>query len=609
MSDINLSVGQQAVVDLLNGAHLVTARAGSGKTRVLTERIKRLLDVTENKILAITFTNKAAEEIQERIGVNERIRDKVFIGTFHSFCQSILELRFKLLGYTAMPHIFEDDSDRLSLIEQAIDQVPYFKDIYSKLQLKQASEYKLAILNFISEVKRNLKSPEELLADSEQEEMLILFETYQDLLLSNNAIDFDDLILLIYNLFINNASVSGLYRRTFEYLCVDEAQDLNRAQYFLLKALVGDVSPNVMLVGDPNQSIYAFNGSSHEFMTECFVKDFSATVHQLNENYRCSRRVVAAANSLIGAPDDSINYVIEGIFKIIPCPTEKAEAEYVYEKIMELVGMAVHPDIEGTINFESIAVLARNRYVFKHVIEIFSKHNVPYNLKSPGGGVKFSSACMKVFDHYFRIKVNPLDKLHATQLAKLLGVNDIYDQQALAVSKIPLSTYAFNFANSINIDNLSLEIKRFRELFEKPNEFALSDDERKLVIDDIDELANSWQIYQERNSKRSLVGFKNAIALGLTNQRNSVNGITLSTVHTMKGQESDIVFLIGMDDGTFPDFRAIAKSGMQLQQEKNNAYVAFTRAKRFLYAVYPETRIMPWGDVKRRLKSRYLKNL
>src|SRR5699024_1480936 len=157
-----------------------------------------------------TFTNKAAAEIEDRLGTS--IKDKnVFVGTFHSFCQSILELRFKLLGYNKMPHIFEDDSDRIELIKQAINSVPYFKEKYEDKDTKERNQYTYNALQFISTVKRELISPEILIERTSSKEYLTLFETYQDILKSNNAIDFDDIIKLIYDLFINNEAVANLY--------------------------------------------------------------------------------------------------------------------------------------------------------------------------------------------------------------------------------------------------------------------------------------------------------------------------------------------------------------------------------------------------------------
>lgn len=607
MNKINLSPKQQRIVELNNGAYLVLASAGSGKTRVLTERIKRLSESEDGKILAITFTNKATNEIRERLGTNEKIKKNVFVGTFHSFCQSILELRFKLLGYNKMPHIFEDDSDRLELIKQAIKSVPYFESIYNDLEPKKRNEYTYNALQFISTVKREVLTAEDLAENSENEEYQFLFETYQDILKSNNAIDFDDIIRLVYELFTNNESVANLYRKSYSYVGIDECQDLNKLQYFLLKSLCGSVIKNVMMVGDPNQSIYGFNGSTPSYMQEDFVKDFQAKEITLDENYRCSKSVIKASNSLMKLDVEAINYVINGVFEIYSAHSETDEAQFVLNKITDLVNLKLHDDIEGEITYDKISILARNKFVFKQIEELLTKEKIPFYYKSGNTGVKFSSSSMKIFDLFFRIKINSLDKLHQKKLEDILKVSDINNSHELNSSKFPIASNIKDLVNEISIENLHLKIDGLRKIFENSN---MDDDEKKMTLDELNDFSNQFTLYKKQNVKPTLYGLKSAIALGLTNISNSKEiGLCLSTVHTMKGQESEIVFLIGMDDGTFPDYRAVKKGGEELLQEKNNTYVAFTRAKRFLYVSYPKKRLMPWGDNKPRSISRFLKPL
>ena len=604
MNKIKLSTQQESIVNLNQGAYLVLASAGSGKTRVLTERIKRLSDSVDGKILAITFTNKAAAEIRERLGASEKINKNVFVGTFHGFCQSILELRFKLLGYNRMPHIFEDDSDRLELIKQAIKSVPFFQKIYDDLEPKKKNEYTYNALQFISTVKRELLSAEELAENSKNKEYQYLFKIYQDILKSNNAIDFDDIIRLVYELFTNNESVANLYRKAYSFICIDECQDLNKLQYFLLKALCGNTIKNVMMVGDPNQSIYGFNGSSPTFMQKDFVTDFQSKKISLDENYRCSKSVIEASNLLMDLKVEAINYVIAGVFEIQPVDSERREAEFVVKKIKELTNLKLHGDIEGEINYDKISILARNKFVFKNIEKHFKEEKIPYHFKSGSVGIKFSSISMKIFDLFFRIKINPLDKLHQSKLENVLKVKDVYNSNELQTSKYPISFEIKKIVNDCTIDNLHLNIGELKETFND----VINDDEKKLTLDELEDFKNQFIRYKKQNLRPSLNGFKSAIALGLTNNSNSQrNGVCLSTVHTMKGQESEIVFLIGMDDGTFPDFRAVNKGGEELLQEKNNAYVAFTRAKRFLYVTYPKKRLMPWGDDIERDISRFLK--
>ena len=607
MNKINLSPKQQSIVELNDGAYLVLASAGSGKTRVLTERIKRLSESEDGKILAITFTNKAANEIRERLGTNEKIKKNVFVGTFHSFCQSILELRFKLLGYNKMPHIFEDDSDRLELIKQAIKSVPYFESIYDELEPKKKNEYTYNALQFISTVKREVLTAEELAENSDNDEYQYLFESYQDILKSNNAIDFDDIIRLVYELFTNNESVANLYRKSYSFVCIDECQDLNKLQYFLLKSLCGNIIKNVMMVGDPNQSIYGFNGSTPSFIQKDFIADFQAKEITLDENYRCSKSVIEASNSLMKLDVEAVNYVINGLFEVYSAQNEIDESQYVINKIRDLVSLKSHNDIEGEITYDKISILARNKFVFNQVEELLIKENIPFYFKSGNAGIKFSSSSMKIIDLFLRVKINSQDKLHQKRLEDILKVSDINSSEELNSSKFPIASRMKDIVNEITIENLHLKIDDLKKIFESSN---MEDDEKKMTLDELNDFSNQFTLYKKQNIKPTLNGFKAAIALGLTNISNKKEiGVCLSTVHTMKGQESEIVFLIGMDDGTFPDYRAVDKGGEELLQEKNNTYVAFTRAKRFLFVSYPKKRLMPWGDYKPRTISRFLKPL
>ncbi|RXG31427.1 ATP-dependent helicase [Leeuwenhoekiella palythoae] len=607
MQQINLSPKQQEIVGLNEGAFLILASAGSGKTRVLTERIKRLSESPNGKILAITFTNKAAAEIRERLGTSDRIKKNVFVGTFHSFCQSILELRFKLLGYSKMPHIFEDDADRIELIKQAIKSVPYFDSIYNDLEPKKKNQYTYNALQFISTVKREVLTAEELAEGSENNEYEYLYETYQDILKSNNAIDFDDIIRLVYELFTNNESVANLYRKSYSYICIDECQDLNKLQYYLLKSLCGNTFKSIMMVGDPNQAIYGFNGSAASFMEEDFVSDFAANKITLDENYRCSKSVIEASNVLMNLEVEVVNFVIPGVFEIYEASSENDEAQFVVGTIKKLLKATTHKDIEGDITFDKISILGRNKYVFTQVEEELRAESIPFYYKSGNASIKFSSASMKAFDLFFRVKINPLDKLHQKRLEDMLKVGDINSSEELKSSKLPIASDIKCLLDNASIDNFHIKINELKSIF---NNSDLEDDEKKLTLDELNDLENHLVQYKKQNLKPSLDGFKSALALGLTNNStNKETGICLSTVHTMKGQESEIVFLIGMDDGTFPDFRAVNKGGEELQQEKNNTYVAFTRAKRFLYVSYPKKRLMPWGDHKAKTISRFLKPL
>jgi len=610
MSKINLSPKQQEIVSFGRGAILVKASAGSGKTRVLTERIKILINTTKRKILAITFTNKAGEEMKERLGNLDDIKNRLFIGTFHGFCQQVLENHGQIIGFTNIPHIFEDESDRLTLVEQAIQQTPSYQRSYEKRDTKQQKALCYRTLNYISEVKRKLLSEDQLLAESEDEDLVLLYTTYQDILDSQNAIDFDDLIFLTYNLFIHNPKIAALYRRTYEYICIDEAQDLNYAQYQLLRSITVGEHRNVMMVGDPNQSIFAFNGSSPEYMTKMFVEDFQPEIVELKENYRSSISVLQASESIIPDSCDIFNTVREGIFEIHEMDNEEFEAKWIVEKIAELIKLAKHDDIEGNITHEKIAILGRNKYVFNYLSDVFDEKVVPYYYKITPGGIKFESKLMKIFDMAFRVKLNPQDTLHWYRLLELCNNPEAKNIQELTncidkeAYKEMLNT-VIKFSNDGS--NLILCLNNLSKFIEENNHIE-DDNEKKMILNDIKELLLHWHEYAKRTDKKSLQQFKNSMALGKTHPLAQKNGITLSTIHTMKGQEYDIVFLMGMDDETFPDYRAIRSGGIEMVQEKNNAYVAFTRSRRFLYVTWPGKRLMPWNDFKNRRISRFLEN-
>lgn len=607
IKNIELSPTQNEIVYYDDSAICVKASAGSGKTRVLTERIRYLLNKSNKKVLALTFTNKAGAEIKERLSGVENIDSRAFIGTFHGFCQSVLENHGSLIGLSIMPHIFEDENDRLELIEIAISQTPSYESTYRSLSAKEKRAFTYNVLEYISKVKRELIDDGcDLKLHTDDENIILLYKNYQDILLIQNAIDFDDLLLKVYNLFINFPKIAALYRRSFVSICIDEAQDLNNAQYQLLLALTGGEFNSVMMVGDPNQSIYHFNGSSAKYMEEIFIHDFSPKIVELTDNYRSSYLVLNAANKLMPIKDDMKNIAKHGIFEINSYDDEFIEALSVVSKINSLVYMKFHPDIEGDISYEKIAILARNKYVLSEVEAQLSNLKIPFNYKMTPGALRFESDFMKVFDLALRVKLNPSDKLHLNRLLVRCGynVNTSFslNEVAMSLEKSPMQELV-SLVLRISDDgsNLKQLLTAYRDSVSIPDE-----NERIMVFNDINELLKHWANYAKNTNTKSLHQFKNAMALGQTHSLSQHSGVTLSTVHTMKGQEFDIVFVIGLDDETFPDYRAVRNGGIDLIQEKNNLYVAFTRAKRFLFISYPNQRMMPWGSKKNRRYSRFL---
>ena len=609
-----LSPAQRQIVEAPDGPMLVRAGAGSGKTRVLTERIRYVLGRSRKKVLALTFTNAAAQEMRERLSEVPSINDRAFIGTFHGFCERVLINHGASIGLAPMPHIFDDYNDRLGIVDSAIAQTPLVHREYYSRSKKERSRLGKKVLDFISRKKRNLITPEIMIEKSGSDANSLVYVSYQDILTSQNAIDFDDLLLFTHRLFTDRQKIAGLYRRVYEHICVDEAQDLNNAQYAVLRAMTSDENKNVVLVGDPNQSIYAFNGSSSSYMTTRFVQDFHPKVYELSENYRSTRSVLQAASRIIPDPPDLEHTVLEGHFEIHEAAHEEDEAEWILEKVKSLIAAGRHADIENPIRAESIAILARNKYVFSSLDSKLETSGLTFSYKKAPGPVSFESREMQAFYLGLRLKLNPLDSLAEGRLASLAGC----EAGVPGTEQEPLDWISRNSDSELTaqviraVTNLDSDGRNLRQLMSDMkdslscNVLEADVDRTSMVLNDIDDLLSHWNNYAKATGKRSLLGFRNALALGYARSKKRHEGLTLSTVHTMKGQEYDIVFVMGMDDGTFPDYRAIRAGGLEMKQEINNAYVAFTRSRRLLYVSWPKARIMPWGKRRARTISRIL---
>jgi DNA helicase-2/ATP-dependent DNA helicase PcrA len=322
-----------------------------------------------------------------------------------------------------------------------------------------------------------------------------------------------------------------------------------------------------------------------------FKEHFNPEVHRLTENYRSSTAVLEAANKIIPDAEYVQGTIKPGVFELFSFENQATEAQWVVDKVVSLVELSKHGEIEGIINFEKIAILARNKYLFNELEPKLGEKNIPFYYKMTPGPVKFESVAMQMFELCLRLKLNPQDVLHRQQLATLVN-NTNSDLQPIQNLVDSLSSDGSNLKNSLEDYKSKLTIE--------------DENEKNMIFNDIQELLKHWHNYARKTDSTSLHQFRNAMALGQTHPLSQHNGLTLSTVHTMKGQEFDIVFIIGLDDASFPDYRAINKGGIELTQEKNNLYVAFTRSKRWLYATWPKSRTMPWGGTKNRTISRFL---
>ena len=608
---MQLSQKQLQIVNHKDGTLLVEAGPGSGKTRVLIERIKCLLSSSKRgKVLALTFSNLAADEMKDRLSEDrafEEQLDRVTAGTIHSFCLDLVQSRGNLIGLNPDMVLFESEDDRKTVLKDVFLENQKLKDFLVRQQDK--NQIMQRILQLITEQKKRFVLPENC---SINEPFPLIYSEYNRKLIDQNAMDFDDILFFAYRILTENPSVVHVYNSLYRYICIDEAQDLNFAQYQVIKALCGESFNNVMMVGDANQSIYGFNGSDSDFMTKSFVADFSPVVYKLNDNYRSAKRIVEFANRLEHY-DSVTNYVYDGELLATKLADESTEAKFVADKIEELIKNG-HPDVEGQISVNRIAVIARNKYVFSHLEKELSDRNISFSFKKNSTGIDNESDYMKVFGLAIRILINKKDYIHLTQLKKMVGFSDniIDNTNGITIlrevltktdyeSMIPalevLSKEVLNFSTALNcLDNILP---------------SFDDDERYLISMDIQQWRNHWSKYCMLVPKenRTLTSFRNQISLGKTRETEDSNGIALLTAHMSKGLQFDVVFIIGLSEGTFPDYRAIKADDTQLSQEMNNMYVAVTRAKRLCYMTYPAKKRMPWGDIKLQSPSRYIKDI
>lgn len=628
----NLSRIQASIVrSSLGKAMQVLASAGSGKTRVLTERVRYILQNTDRgSIIALTFTNKAAEEMLERLDNEGSIRDRCWIATIHSVAQRVLESYGYTIGLPQDLHIFERDQDRMevflhSLREQGVD-IDNYLNIEDNRERRNREKILTQYLAVFSHIKRELLTEIDVQQKySSQPRMWKIYQDYQSALLESNGIDFDDILLYAHQILLNQTSVSRVYQKKYIALFVDEAQDLNRAQYEFIKALCGVKIRDVMMVGDSNQMIYGFNGSSSDYFVNFYKEDFAAETFNLTDNYRSSQKVIELANKI--KPDNQvfINAAIKGYCGFAALPDETAEAIWVCNNIEKILSLKQHPDIEGEINHSNIVVIGRNKYVFKSIESEMKNKGIPFFLKRNERNEQPVSLIGKVIDLAIRVKINPKDWVDGKKLISLLKVdgksfsNNVYKLSDVGGKILTENPSESNLLNSIiyAIDSLSLddpniigfcsEFKNKLKLIGSATNDTASEDDIALAINDVDQLNSMWIRFRKKGLGEGLLSFRNALALGQLNDEKSHLGIMLSTVHTMKGLEKDIVFIVGMCEGVFPDYRA--KSHSEIEEERNNIFVAVTRARRWIFISYPEKRMMPWGDYKYHSASRFLSDM
>jgi len=612
---MNLSLKQKEIVEHINGAILVNAGPGSGKTRVLTERVKHLLTVSKRgKVLALTFSNMAAEEMRSRLDndpdVGETI-ERATISTIHSFCLDIIQSRGYLIGIRPDVSLFENEIDRIAILRSVFNGGSNYE--ISLNEQTNPEMFLTRCLLVISEQKRSLISPD--LCDIEAPFPQI-YQKYNDILRSHNAMDFDDILFFAYRILVENLDIIKLYNSVYRYICIDESQDLNNAQYRVIQALCSIDFRNIMMVGDANQSIYAFNGSSNKYMQECFVTDFNPQVYTLDENFRSAKQIIHFANNVLGNIVDVSHYYYDGEVLISECVNETAEALSVRDKIDTLL-VKGHRDIEHPLTYKDIAIIARNKYVFSEIEREFADSGIPFYYKKTQSGISFETDYIEAFDLILRLIMNPMDLFHRQLLCKLLSTslpsNDTGSDIKEQIEYILTAQEKFSWLISSlpNISNSGiLNFDKVLDCLNMSIPDSLSDEEKYLLKADINEWHKHWTKFIRQNSRDrwSLVSFRNAISLGKTQEKEEETGVTLLTAHMSKGLEFEVVFIIGLTEGTFPDYRAVNGNEDAMTQEKNNMYDAVTRAKRLCYLSYPKEKCMQWGAVKKQNPSRFIYN-
>lgn len=607
---IRLSSQQAFVVDHVEGPLLVVAGPGSGKTRVLTERIRSLLTNVPGhfRVLALTFTNKAADEMRERLSDLGEARQRTFIGTLHSFCLEMLAERGKLVGVEGMPNIFEQFKDRKEVLLNAIKEDPTLEE-----ELDQDGDAKArgrrvdSWLQSISWIKAH---PITCSVIEDELDRRVL-EAYDNGLRASNAYDFDDLLLLVYRLLSGNPKLAEFYQRLYKFVCIDEAQDLNEAQYAVICALCGEPFKNVMMVGDPKQSIYGFNTSSPEYMDR-FMADFGAQLASLTENFRSSKAVVDVARSLDSNYLVAAQLPIQGLAELVEGDDEEDEAKRIVDQIQLLFDNG-HPDVEGDIEPSKCAILGRTRFALLAVEKELRERAILF-YKRLSANHENETEVVDDFQLALRVVANPRDRLHFAALAKKWKVVEPVptNDAATALARMALSAVAVSArANAVvaAVSSVLLNTARLDLMpaFDVLTSYAdtLDEGEKLPIYEDVAVFKQEWDQYlRSDSSTQTIASFMSSKALGAT-QKASREGVALLTVHSSKGLEFDVVFVAGMAEGSFPDYRST--SGRELLEERRNAFVAVTRSKRLLYLTYPRTRMMPWGDRRRQTPSRFLK--
>ncbi|WP_321942814.1 ATP-dependent helicase, partial [Burkholderia cenocepacia] len=469
--------------------------------------------------------------------------------------------------------------DRKEILLEAIRQDPVLDEEVN--QIVDRKERNRRVDNWLQMISRVKAHPITCAVLSDELDKRVL-DAYDAGLRACGAYDFDDLLLLGYRLLTNNPKLADFYRRLYRFVCVDEAQDLNEAQYALLCALCGDSYKNVMMVGDPKQSIYGFNTSSPEYM-EKFRFEFAAKLIELTENFRSSQAVVNVARSIDPNYLVDAQLPIKGDARVFVGDDEEHEARLIVDEL-ELLFAQGHPDVEGGVEPSKCAILGRTRFALLAIENELRRRNVPF-YKRLTANHENESDLVDEFHLLLRILANPRDRLHLAALATkwvtqppetatdaMVALSQMARSAAEQRAKTVAEAVASIVQNTARLD-LMPAFKLLRGYAD-----SLDENSRRAIYEDVAVFQQEWDQYlRSDGTSRTLSGFMSSKALGAT-QKAHRDGVALLTVHSSKGLEFDAVFIAGMAEGTFPDYRAVGKV-REMAEESRNAFVAVTRSK------------------------------
>ncbi|MBX0359417.1 DNA helicase PcrA [Halobacillus sp. Nhm2S1] len=625
-----LNTEQREAVTHTEGPLLIMAGAGSGKTRVLTHRIAYLLsekDIAPRNILAITFTNKAAREMKERVeSLVGKDGEKIWMSTFHSMCVRILRRDIDRIGYDRNFSIL-DSSDQLSVIKQVLKEI----------NLDPKKWDPRAMLGAISNSKNELMTAEDYekqAGNMHEEQIAQIYKGYQKKLRKNQSLDFDDLIMQTLRLFDEVPEVLESYQRRFQYIHVDEYQDTNHAQYQLVKHLASRYQ-NLCVVGDSDQSIYAWRGADIQNILN-FESDYpKARTILLEQNYRSTELILDAANNVIdknsGRKPKRLWTDNKGGEKIHyhQAGTEREEGLFVTDKIEDLVR-------QGKFRYQDVAILYRTNAQSRTIEETFVKAGVPYQMI---GGTKFYDRKeIKDMLAYLRLIANPNDDLSFQRVVnepkRGVGKTSMDKMLAYAADQ-DISLY--EAAAEVDFVGVSAKaakaIMSFRKMIQnwaEQQEFLSATDMVQEVIDktgyeemlmneksieaqsrleNIEEFKSVTKNFEENAEDKTLVAFLTDLALiadidSMNEDPSSDDTVTLMTLHSAKGLEFPVVFLIGMEENVFPHSRALMDEE-EMEEERRLAYVGITRAEKELFISHAKMRTL-YGRTNMNPISRFI---